>query len=253
MLNGWNRKVRITSAMMQGVKDHAAGLGDAAFFPLCSGSSRSSASRPLGLRAPRRSSRWGVRAQSKAREFRRRRLIGTSGCRLPSVSCRRLASSKASQRLAKCQHPRAADVRATVQSMADRAGVSSRRRSPGPREMTTKAWAIGPSSVMVRSIRASQPAGVIACSRASAPPVSCMVGRPDGRLTTPMSRQNTPRADAGAERLGAGLLGGEALGVGLDAVWRAARPCARSICGEDAIEEAVAVPLDRPCRCGGRR
>ena len=45
-----------------------------------------------------------------------------------------------------------------------------------------------------------------------------MVGRPDGRLTTPMSRQNTPRAQAGAERLGAGLLGGEALGVGLDAL-----------------------------------
>ena len=41
-------------------------------------------------------------------------------------------------------------------------------------------------------MRASQPAGVMALSRASAPPVSFMVGRPDGRLTTPMSRQNTP-------------------------------------------------------------
>ena len=41
--------------------------------------------------------------------------------------------------------------------------------------------------------RASQPAGVIACRRLSAPPVNFMVGRPDGRLTTPMSRQNTPR------------------------------------------------------------
>ena len=38
-----------------------------------------------------------------------------------------------------------------------------------------------------------QPAGVIACKRAKAPPVSFMVGRPPGRLTTPMSRQNTPR------------------------------------------------------------
>ena len=39
-----------------------------------------------------------------------------------------------------------------------------------------------------------------------------------GRLTTPMSRQNTPRAHAGAQRLGAGLLGGEALGVAGGAV-----------------------------------
>src|SRR4051812_5139657 len=58
--------------------------------------------------------------------------------------------------------------------------------------MTTSACAIGPSSVMVRSIRASQPSGVIAASRASAPPVSAMVGRPEGRLITPMSRHQTP-------------------------------------------------------------
>ena len=36
------------------------------------------------------------------------------------------------------------------------------------------------------------PAGVIAARRAAAPPVSRIVGWPDGRLTTPMSRQNTP-------------------------------------------------------------
>ena len=65
-------------------------------------------------------------------------------------------------------------------------------RRAGLREITTNAWAIGPSSVMVKSMRGSQPAGVMALSRASAPPVSFMVGRPDGRLTTPMSRQNTP-------------------------------------------------------------
>ena len=32
----------------------------------------------------------------------------------------------------------------------------------------------------------------MARSRSNAPPVSFMVGRPDGRLTTPRSRQNTP-------------------------------------------------------------
>ena len=58
--------------------------------------------------------------------------------------------------------------------------------------MMTMACALGPSSVSDTSIWASQPAGVIACSRLSAPPVSFMVGRPEARLTTPMSRQNTP-------------------------------------------------------------
>src|SRR5437764_2692317 len=62
----------------------------------------------------------------------------------------------------------------------------------GTAEITTTACAIGPSSVRVTSMRASQFAGVIALSRASAPPVSAMVGRPEGKLITPMSRQNTP-------------------------------------------------------------
>ena len=39
----------------------------------------------------------------------------------------------------------------------------------------------------------SWPGGVSAPSRASAPPVNRMVGRPPGRLTTPMSRHQTPR------------------------------------------------------------
>ena len=34
--------------------------------------------------------------------------------------------------------------------------------------------------------------GVISASRRAAPPVSFMVGLPDGRFTTPMSRQKTP-------------------------------------------------------------
>ncbi len=51
-------------------------------------------------------------------------------------------------------------------------------------------------------------------SRASAPPVSTRVGWPPGRFTTPMSRMEHAAREAGAERLGAGLLGGPALGVG---------------------------------------
>ena len=35
--------------------------------------------------------------------------------------------------------------------------------------------------------------GVMAFSRSAAPPVRRMVGRPPGRFTTSMSRQNTPR------------------------------------------------------------
>src|SRR5690606_40370385 len=37
------------------------------------------------------------------------------------------------------------------------------------------------------------PSGVIALSLSSAPPVSAIVGWPERRLTTPMSRQKTPR------------------------------------------------------------
>src|SRR3984885_2151271 len=50
-------------------------------------------------------------------------------------------------------------------------------------------------------------------------------------------------ADAGAERLGAGLLGGKTLGVGFDPV---APPFGAGTFGrrEDAIDEAIAVALD---------
>src|SRR5262249_42605355 len=53
------------------------------------------------------------------------------------------------------------------------------------------------------------------------------------------------RAQAGAERLGAGLLGGEALGIGLSALG-APLGLGPLGCGEDAAEEAFAVSLDRP-------
>src|SRR5262245_26578907 len=60
---------------------------------------------------------------------------------------------------------------------------------PGPRmeiaDMTTNASARGKSSVSVKSMRASQPSGVMRLSRSAAPPVSSSVGRPDGKLMTP--------------------------------------------------------------------
>src|SRR5579885_42311 len=52
-----------------------------------------------------------------------------------------------------------------------------------------------------------------------------------------------PLADAGAERLGARLLRREALGVGLDAILAAFGLRAFGF-GEDAVEKAIAVPLD---------
>ena len=42
-------------------------------------------------------------------------------------------------------------------------------------------------------MKGSMPGGMIAASRSAAPPVNLMVGWPEGRFTTPMSRQNTPR------------------------------------------------------------
>ena len=59
--------------------------------------------------------------------------------------------------------------------------------------MMTNACAQGWSSVNVRWMRALCPAGIMASSRAFAPPVSASVGAPEGALTTPMSFMNTPR------------------------------------------------------------
>ena len=54
----------------------------------------------------------------------------------------------------------------TKQAIAHADGAS------GTAEITTTACAMGPSSVTVTSMRALKPAGVMALSRASAPPVS---------------------------------------------------------------------------------
>jgi hypothetical protein len=76
---------------------------------------------------------------------------------------------------------------------------------------------------------------------AAAPPVSRpSSARPDRQVHHPMSRHHTPARSPVRERLGAGLLGGEALGVGLDALWRALGALALAV-GEDAPEETLAV------------
>ena len=87
------------------------------------------------------------------------------------------------------------------------------------------------------------PCGVMACRRSSAPPVRRMVGRPLGRLTTSMSRQNTPWLRPGPESLGAGLLGGEAPGIGWRAGGAAVAPRPLAL-GVDAVGEAVPEALD---------
>jgi hypothetical protein len=58
--------------------------------------------------------------------------------------------------------------------------------------------------------------------------------------------------DAGAERLGAGLLGGEALGIGLGAVLAAFGFGALDV-GEDAGEKSGRRAARSPWRYGGHR
>ena len=62
--------------------------------------------------------------------------------------------------------------------------------------------------------RPRMPAGVIAARRAAAPPVRRIVGWPRGQIDDAHVAPEHAVAQARAERLGAGLLGGEALGVG---------------------------------------
>jgi hypothetical protein len=83
------------------------------------------------------------------------------------------------------------------------------------------------------------PAGSNSCKRFSAPPVSSMVGLPKGRFTTEYAT-----AKPGAERLGAGLLGGESLGIGSGPIG-AAVGFALFDRSEATGDEAVAETLER--------
>ena len=90
------------------------------------------------------------------------------------------------------------------------------------------------------------PAGVSSASRVAAAPVSASVGWPEGRLVHPQVGQEHAAAEAGAQRLGTGLLGGEALGVGAGPVGpRAPLGPAPLVLREHALQEAVAEPLQR--------
>ena len=109
----------------------------------------------------------------------------------------------------------------------------------------TKACASGCSSVIVRWMKASRPAGVIAARRSAAPPVSRIVGWPLGQIDDAHVAPEHAVAQAGAERLGAGLLGGEALGVGGGALGAAVAILRALDLGEAARDEALAEALER--------
>ena len=80
--------------------------------------------------------------------------------------------------------------------------------------MMTIAWAVGKSSVMVRSMRTSWPSGVSVGERSSRAAGKMQGRAPRGQIDDAHVAPEHALAEAGAERLGAGLLGGEALGVG---------------------------------------
>src|SRR5580704_10197326 len=94
-------------------------------------------------------------------------------------------------------------------------------------EMMTKAWAFGRDGIEAPLGAAGQ-----------------LHGRPprrqvdDAHVAPPH-----PGADAGAERLGAGFLGGEALGVGFYPI-APTFGAGALVRREDAVDEAIAVALD---------
>ncbi len=142
----------MTSAMMQRVEDDPGGLADAAFLPL---GSRCHAHWPL------------VRAAA------------CPGALVAADPARRNEERRAGSAISACKDwaswlsARGGDER---DGLNDDDGLGHRTF-------------VGERHVDDRLV--ARPA-TMALSRASAPPVSFMVGRPDGRLTTPMSRQNTP-------------------------------------------------------------
>ena len=235
----------------QRVEDHAHGLGNAAFLCALPLTSHSSASCPFALEKPR-----ALLAAGTAGRNERRRISARVGRITISIAerCRfvpffsELGSRSGELRRPGCQRrrtgaaPRAgsaywpigrtvlptnrgksADSNGCRKCLAQGCGrffhQAPHRPCHGARgtaEITTIACAIGPSSVMVTSMRASQPAGVIACEA-----LERAAGELHGRTTRRQVDHahvapEHARAQAGAERLGAGLLGGEPLGVGLD-------------------------------------
>ena len=103
----------------------------------------------------------------------------------------------------------------------------------------------------------SVPGGMIAFSRSAAPPVSAHGRLAGGQVDHPHVAPEHAPPHAGAQRLGAGLLGGEALGVGGGAV---GPPVGLALLdlgeapGDEALAEALERLLDpRGCRRGRSR
>ncbi len=127
---------------------------------------------------------------------------------------------------------------------AGRSARNAARRAVGRASMTTKAWARGGSSVRETWTTASWP-----CGRHGPQALQRPAGEPQGRPPAGQVHHlhvapEHAAAQPGAERLGAGLLGGEAPRVGGRA-GRAAVAARALAHREDAMGEAVAEALER--------
>ena len=125
----------------------------------------------------------------------------------------------------------------------DRSFTQSGRAHTERRMMITTAWAIGGSSVKLRSSWAIMPTGVISSSRCSAPPVSRIVGLARSQIDDPEITPEHATAKSGAERLGAGFLRGKTARIAGGAIGAPIAFAAFRL-SEDAVEKAVAKLLD---------
>ena len=111
--------------------------------------------------------------------------------------------------------------------------------------MMTIAWAMGKSSVMVRSMRASWPSGVRLGKRVERAAGQLKRRPAGGQINDAHVAPEHALPEAGAQSLGASLFGGEALGVRGGAGRPAVGFPALDI-GEHAGQKSVAVSLDGP-------
>ena len=98
--------------------------------------------------------------------------------------------------------------------------------------------------MIVSAIWASVPLGVMSASRLAAPPVSFMVGWPVGEVNHTHVAPEHAVLQPGSERLRAGFLGGEPLGIGGHPLGAALGFHLLHI-GEDAVDELLAEALQR--------
>src|SRR5580704_5681408 len=233
MLKGWNRKVRMTSAMMRALKStRIVSAMPPSFFlvPVCTLIGPSSCGRP----APRSCNLSIPQAQLRARFHRavaqrgfieRLHVLATKPTKHDEFFIAAMDGSYSEK----------------AESNGSNGGPSSSRHGDGRNddESVGRRSLVGDGEVDARFVAGGR-------DRVEAPfgAAGELHGRPprrqvdDAHVAPPHAG-----ADAGAERLGAGLLGGEALGIGLDPVAPpfGARPLGRR---ENAVDEAIAVTLD---------